>query len=84
MTHDEAEDVDVNDHVQVRVYREGWVPGRVVDINYDARKDYRFDIITEDGRWFAHVHEWDIRWGPRGNRKQDWSPRGPGRRMKKA
>lgn len=75
MTHDEAEAVDINDLVQVLVQGEGWVSGKVVDINYDARRDYRFDIVARDGREFPHVHERHIRRGRRGDRKQDWSPR---------
>lgn len=75
MTHDEAEDVDINDRIQIDVHGEGWVSGRVVDINYGARKEYRFDIVADDGRDFAHVHERFIRKGRRGTRKQDWSPR---------
>lgn len=77
MTQDEARLLDIDDPVLVRVEGEGWVPGRVVDVNFGKRRELRIDVTAADGRDFPHIEARFVKRGkPRQTgRKQDWSPR---------
>lgn len=75
MTQAEARRLEINDPVGVLVEGEGWVYGKVVDVNYGLRRELRMDVVASDGREFPHIQARFIKRGRRLDRKQDWTPR---------